>query len=63
MGDERGMAKSGLASGVGTPMDLIGNILSYIHHPTCQDGVQNGGAFLREIKHMGAQGYVGVHKC
>jgi len=39
MGDERGMAKSGLASGVGTPVDLICNKLPYIHHPTCQDGV------------------------
>jgi len=44
MGDERGIAKSGLARSVDTPVDLIGNILPYIHHPTCQDGVQNGDA-------------------
>jgi len=62
MGDERGMAKSGLASSIGTPVDLIGNILSHIHHPTCQDGVHNGGASLCEIRHMGAWRYVGVHK-
>jgi len=39
MGDERGMAKSDIASGVSTPVDLIGNELPYIHHPTCQDNV------------------------
>jgi len=54
MGDERGMAKSGLASSVGTSVDLIGNILPYIHHSICQDGVHNGGASLREIRHNGA---------
>jgi len=63
MDDERGMAKSGLASSIGTPVDLVGNILPYIHHLTCQDGVQNGGASLRKIRHMRAWGYVGVHKC
>jgi len=50
MGDQRNVAQGGLASSIGTPLNLVDNKTANVHHPARKDGINNVGSTLCEIE-------------